>query len=244
MTDVVWTGAEAAGFFSMNNWRQSGINIREARPRDLEAIARLEDESFESDRVSRRSLREFLRASHRPVIAATIDDELAGYLLVSLRKGARALRIYSLAVDARFARRGVGRALLQACEAYARRHHREALTLEVRVRQHRGDRALRELRLSPLRGTRALLCGRGDRIALREAAASGSTTGSGEQSPARARSTVAPRIAPALGGGERSAELVRAGHRSTFCAETQGRFRPLSCKRRRDLSARPNWRAS
>ncbi len=46
----------------MNNWRRSGINIREARPRDLEAIARLENESFESDRVSRRSLREFLRA--------------------------------------------------------------------------------------------------------------------------------------------------------------------------------------
>jgi len=116
----------------MNKWRQSGVNIREARPRDLEAIARLENESFESDRVSRRSLREFLRAPHRPVIAATIGGELAGYVLVSLRKGARALRIYSLAVDGRFARRGVGRALLQACEAYARRHRREALTLEVR----------------------------------------------------------------------------------------------------------------
>ncbi len=116
----------------MNNWRQSSIAIREARPRDIEAIARLENESFETDRVSRRSLREFLRASHRPVIAATIDDNLVGYALVSLRKGARALRIYSLAVDARFARRGVGRALLQACEAYGRRHRRTALSLEVR----------------------------------------------------------------------------------------------------------------
>src|SRR6202167_4301969 len=116
----------------MNTWRQGSISIREARPRDLEAIAGLENESFETDRVSRRSLREFLRAPHRPVIAATIDDELAGYALVSLRKGARALRIYSLAVDARFIRRGIGRALLQACEAYARRHRRAALTLEVR----------------------------------------------------------------------------------------------------------------
>ena len=116
----------------MNTWRQSTINIREARPRDLEAIARLENGSFEADRVSRRSLREFLRAPHRPVIAATINDELAGYALVALRKGARAVRIYSLAVDARFARRGVGRTLLQACEAYARRHRRNALTLEVR----------------------------------------------------------------------------------------------------------------
>ena len=116
----------------MSNWRHSGIVVREARPGDLDAIARLENELFETDRVSRRSLREFLRAKHRPVIAATIDDEIAGYALVALRKGARAVRIYSLAVDARFARRGVGRALLQACEAYARRHCRSALTLEVR----------------------------------------------------------------------------------------------------------------
>ncbi len=116
----------------MNTWRQGSISIREGRPRDLEAIGQLENESFESDRVSRRSLREFLRAPHRPVTVATIDDELAGYVLVSLRKGARALRVYSLAVGARFARRGVGRALLQAAEAYGRRHRREALTLEVR----------------------------------------------------------------------------------------------------------------
>jgi ribosomal protein S18 acetylase RimI-like enzyme len=116
----------------MSSWRQSGIVVREARPRDIDAIARLENEAFETDRVSRRSLREFLRAPHRPVIAATIDDELAGYALIALRKGARVLRVYSLAVDARFARRGVGRALLQACEAYARRHRRDAMTLEVR----------------------------------------------------------------------------------------------------------------
>ena len=115
----------------MGNRGQS-VTVREARPRDLESIARLENELFETDRVSRRSLREFLRAPHRPVIAATVNDELAGYALVALRKGARAARIYSLAVDARFARRGVGRTLLQACEAYARRHRRTALTLEVR----------------------------------------------------------------------------------------------------------------
>ena len=116
----------------MGNWRHSGPTVREALPDDLEAIARLEDESFAVDRVSRRSLRDFLRAPHRPVIAATVDGELAGYALVSLRKGARSVRIYSIAVDARFARRGVGRALLQACERYARRHGRAALALEVR----------------------------------------------------------------------------------------------------------------
>jgi ribosomal-protein-alanine N-acetyltransferase len=116
----------------MNNWRYGGVLVREARARDLDAIERLENAAFETDRVSRRSLREFLRAPHRPVIAATIGDELAGYALVSLRRTSRTLRIYSLAVDARFARRGVGRALLMACESYARRRRRTTLTLEVR----------------------------------------------------------------------------------------------------------------
>jgi [ribosomal protein S18]-alanine N-acetyltransferase len=126
-------GAGGEPVFSvMSNWRRSGVVVREARPRDLDAIERLENAAFETDRVSRRSLREFLRASHRPVIAATIGDELAGYALVSLRRTSRALRIYSLAVDARFVRRGVARALLMACEAYARRWRRAALTLEVR----------------------------------------------------------------------------------------------------------------
>ena len=116
----------------MVNWRRAGLCIREARSDDLDAIAKLERVSFVVDQVSRRSLREYLSAPHRPVIAATVDGELAGYALISLRKRSLKARIFSIAVDARFARRGVGRALLQACERYARRNGRKALTLEVR----------------------------------------------------------------------------------------------------------------
>ena len=116
----------------MDNWRQGGLVVREAALDDLDAIAKLEPDSFPEDQVSRRSFSRFLRAPHRPVIAAAIDGELAGYALLSLRKSARAVRIYSIAVDARFARRGVGLALLQACEKYARLHGRSELTLEVR----------------------------------------------------------------------------------------------------------------
>jgi len=116
----------------MGNWRQGSLIVRDARLDDLDAIVKLERESFETDQVCRDSLRRFLRAPHRPLIVASIDDAPAGYALVSLRKGGRTVRIYSIAVGARFARRGVARALLQACEAYARRHGRAALTLEVR----------------------------------------------------------------------------------------------------------------
>src|SRR5579863_7693391 len=45
---------EGRGVF-LSNWRHNGIVVREARPRDLDAIARLENESFEADRVSRRT---------------------------------------------------------------------------------------------------------------------------------------------------------------------------------------------
>jgi ribosomal-protein-alanine acetyltransferase len=116
----------------MNTRRQGRLDVREAVPDDLESISALENASFPQDRVSRRSFRHFLRQARRPVIAATIDGELAGYALVALRKGTRRLRIYSIAVDPRFGNRGVGRALLQACEQYARSHGRDTITLEVR----------------------------------------------------------------------------------------------------------------
>ena len=116
----------------MDRWRQAGLLIRAAVLDDLDAIAKLERDAFPEDQVSRRSLRAFLRAPHRPVIAATIDGAVAGYALVSLRKGGHAARVYSIAVAVRFARRGVGLALLHACEKYARGHGKRALTLEVR----------------------------------------------------------------------------------------------------------------
>jgi ribosomal-protein-alanine N-acetyltransferase len=190
----------------MSHWRHSGIVVREARPRDLDAIVRLENQSFESDRVSRRSLREFLRAAHRPVIAATIDDELAGYALVALRKTARAARIYSIAVDARFARRGVGRALLAACEAYARRHRRASLTLEVRY-DNASAIALYESSGFRLFGQHAHYYADGA-AAMRyeKSLVPGLARETGEQSAPEARSAVARRIAPALGEAKKRAK--------------------------------------
>lgn len=99
---------------------------------DLDAIEALEIAAFPGDRLSRRSLRGFLRAPHRPLLVVKFGDAIAGYALIVLRKGAKSARLYSLAVDPAQARRGVGRALLQACERYARAHDRDVLRLEVR----------------------------------------------------------------------------------------------------------------
>jgi ribosomal protein S18 acetylase RimI-like enzyme len=109
-----------------------GMVVRSASSDDLDAIQALEVAAFPGDRLSRRALRGFIGAGHRPLIVAKFGDTLAGYALIALRKGGKTARIYSLAVDPAQGRRGVGRALLQACERYARAHGRSALRLEVR----------------------------------------------------------------------------------------------------------------
>ena len=109
-----------------------------------------------------------LRAPHRPVIAATIDGELAGYVLVALSKGGRSARIFTIAVDPRFARRGVGVGAdrgggeIRAPPRAPGRHARGPL------RQRPRDRALREVRFPPLRRARGLLRRRRDGAALPE----------------------------------------------------------------------------
>ena len=110
----------------------SSISIRAARLDDLDAILALEIAVFASDRLSRRSLRRFIAEPRRPLLIATSGARLAGYALVALRKGSLVARLYSIAVDRRLGRRGVGRALMAACERYAVDHGCRAIRLEVR----------------------------------------------------------------------------------------------------------------
>jgi [ribosomal protein S18]-alanine N-acetyltransferase len=110
----------------------SSLTIRAAELGDLDAIFALERAVFSTDRLSRRSLRAFIVNPHRPLLVAFSNGGLAGYALVALRKGAAAARLYSIAVDRGSGRRGVGRALMAACENYAAAHGRRALRLEVR----------------------------------------------------------------------------------------------------------------
>jgi len=116
----------------MNTHVAGGMAIGAASLDDLDAIEALEAAAFVGDRLSRRSLRAFIRSPRRPLLVARFGDRVAGYALLSARIGGRAARIYSLAVDPALTRRGVGRALMQACERYARAHGLEALRLEVR----------------------------------------------------------------------------------------------------------------
>lgn len=109
----------------------TSLAIRAAREGDLDALEALEREAFAGDRLSRRSFKSFIAARNRLLVAADADG-VAGYALVTGRKGGRRARLYSIAVSRRRAGRGVGRALLKAVHGRALEEGYEALRLEVR----------------------------------------------------------------------------------------------------------------
>jgi ribosomal-protein-alanine acetyltransferase len=117
----------------------TSLAIRAAREGDLDALEALEREAFAGDRLSRRSFKAFIAARNRLLVAAD-SEGVAGYALVTWRKGGRRARLYSIAVSRRKAGRGVGRALLRAAHRRARDHGCEALRLEVREDNRRAIR--------------------------------------------------------------------------------------------------------
>jgi ribosomal protein S18 acetylase RimI-like enzyme len=116
----------------------SGVEIRDAVRVDLDGLDALEARSFASDRMSRRGLRRLIgRPSARLRVAAERRGgkaAIVGYHLVLLRKGSTVARLYSIAVDARIRRSGLGRRLLADAEAVAASANRGVIRLEVHAR--------------------------------------------------------------------------------------------------------------
>ena len=104
--------------------------FRLAAAADIGALVDLENRSFSSDRISRRSFRRLIASPSAAVIVASAGHSLAGYSVLLFRAGSAVARIYSLAVDPAF--RGLGRELLTACESAAATRGASAIRLEVR----------------------------------------------------------------------------------------------------------------
>jgi ribosomal protein S18 acetylase RimI-like enzyme len=113
--------------------KSDAIEIRKARPSDIDALASLEQRSFTTDRLSRRRFSALLKSPSAHMLIALRQGALAGYALVLIRSGSRAARLYSIAVEADEGRRGIGARLLAAAEAAARAAGAESLRLEVRA---------------------------------------------------------------------------------------------------------------
>jgi ribosomal-protein-alanine N-acetyltransferase len=108
------------------------ILIREGHADDMRAILDLEAQ-FPSDRMSARSVRDFLLSRSSRVLIATRGNENLGNLILLLPQRWRTARIYSVVVAPAARGIGIGSRLVQAAEAIAREAGREGVTLEVRV---------------------------------------------------------------------------------------------------------------
>jgi ribosomal protein S18 acetylase RimI-like enzyme len=109
------------------------ILIRPANLDDLEGLVRLENESFETDRLSRRSFRHWITTEHRALLVAEVDRRIAGYILIIYHPGTWLARVYSLAVDQRLRGTGIAKMLMAAGEQAALDSGRLYLRLEVSV---------------------------------------------------------------------------------------------------------------
>lgn len=109
-------------------------SIRQAEPRDIDALVAIENAVFSTDRISRRSFRQLIESDSAAALVAEADGTVAGYAVVLFRAGSGVARLYSIAVAPGVA--GIGRALLAAAEEAA--FDRERLVLRLEVREDNG----------------------------------------------------------------------------------------------------------
>ncbi|PIW28131.1 MAG: ribosomal-protein-alanine acetyltransferase [Rhodospirillales bacterium CG15_BIG_FIL_POST_REV_8_21_14_020_66_15] len=107
--------------------------IRAATLEDVPALADLEQECFETDRLSLRSFRHLLTRGNASLIVDEAEKgAIAGYSLVLFHRNTSMARLYSLAVLPRWRKGGIARALLEASEKIALEAGTVTMRLEVR----------------------------------------------------------------------------------------------------------------
>ncbi len=108
--------------------------IRSATAEDIPTLIDIENRAFASDRISRRAFRYLLSKANAAALVETGDDgNVRGYAMLLFNRGTPLARLYSIAVDPRWQREGIGRALLAAAEAAARARGAAWMRLEVRA---------------------------------------------------------------------------------------------------------------
>lgn len=106
--------------------------IRFATLADIDALVRLENDCFQTDRLSRRSFRYMLTKAHAITLVEESEELVRGYVLVLFNEGTSLARLYSIAVDQRFRGHGIARGLVEAVEAASIEEDGVYMRLEIR----------------------------------------------------------------------------------------------------------------
>lgn len=109
------------------------IVLRPACRDDIDDLEQIENRSFITDRISRRSFRRFIDQGIGDFQVLTVNGQVVGYYIVLYRQATQLARLYSLAVDPDHRRRGYGSRLLSAAEQDADERHCLFMRLEVKV---------------------------------------------------------------------------------------------------------------
>ncbi|MDD3519267.1 MAG: GNAT family N-acetyltransferase/peptidase C39 family protein [Chromatiales bacterium] len=106
--------------------------IRPAQVSDIPALLRLEQQCFQTDRLSRRQFRYMLTRAKAYTLVFERDGALLGYVLLLFSRGTSMARLYSIAVDPQARGQRIGQALVEAAEQEARERECAWLRLEIR----------------------------------------------------------------------------------------------------------------
>ncbi len=125
------------------------IAIREATLDDVDALSRLENQCFDTDRISRRSFRWMIEKGHSLMLVALAEQQLVGYVLLLYSQGTSLGRVYSLAVDPGYRKAGIAADLMREAESRALEDGRSFLRLEVRPDNQSAIRLYEKLDYQP-----------------------------------------------------------------------------------------------
>ena len=110
--------------------------IRTAVSSDISTLLRIENSSFQYDRISRRSFWHLLTSANSITLIEEKNKQVRGYLTLLFRANSTVTRVYSVATHSDFFGLGVAGKLLRVAEQIALNKQCGTIRLEIRKDNH------------------------------------------------------------------------------------------------------------